>query len=26
LTLPAQHAALAVVGKQTKSVVAKYGY
>jgi len=26
LTLPAQHAALAVVGKQAKSVVAKYGY
>jgi hypothetical protein len=26
LTLPAQHAALAVVAKQTKSVVAKYGY
>ena len=26
LTLPAQHGALAVVGKKTKSVVAKYGY
>jgi hypothetical protein len=26
LTLPAQHAAMAVVGRQTKSVVAKYGY
>ncbi len=26
LKLPAQHATLAVVGKQTKSVVAKYGY
>jgi hypothetical protein len=26
LRLPAQHAALAVLGKQTKSVVAKYGF
>ena len=26
LKLPSQHAALAVVGKQTKSVVARYGY
>jgi hypothetical protein len=26
LTLSAQHAALAVVGKQMKAVVAKYGY
>jgi hypothetical protein len=26
LRLPAQHAALALVGKQAKAVVAKYGY
>ena len=26
LRLPAQHAALALIGKQTKSVVAKYGF